>query len=393
MAIPNSEFRIPNFVLTVPSYQSPAEPGILERPNLKGNVMKQAIGIVLLVAVYGCSAGEPPEPPFAGDWEIWGSGTTASLRGLHVVDTEAAWASGSGGTVLRSLDGGLHWEVLTIPGAEDLDFRDVHAWDRNRALVLSAGLPARAYRTDDGGQTWRLTYNNETPGVFFNSMAFWDASRGIAVGDPINGRFLLISTDDGGESWTELPWESRPEALEGEANFAASGRCLAVYGPDRVWFGTGGSSARVFQSDDAGASWRVAATPLRSGLPSQGVFSVHILDERRGIAVGGDYLDEANPTASAAVTSDGGRTWEAATVLPSGFRECVVGASVSDPGVVISVGPTGTDVSEDGGVTWRAIAGGRFHTVHFVEARGVAVGVDGLAGLWLPPGAEGHRFD
>ncbi len=350
--------------------------------------MKQVVGVALMVAVLGCSAGEAPAPPFAGSWDIWSSGTTASLRGLYVVDAEVVWACGSGGTFLRSLDGGLHWEFGTIPGAEHLDLRDVHAWDRDRALVLSAGLPARTYSTDDGGQTWRMTYNNETPGVFFNGMAFWDGSHGIAVGDPIDGRFLLISTTDGGESWTELPWESRPEALEGEANFAASGRCLTVYGSGRVWFGTGGPAARVFRSDDGGSSWRVTATPLRSGQPSQGVFSVHILDERRGIAVGGDYLDEANATASAAVTSDGGETWVAATTLPTGFRECVVGVSSSNSDVVMTVGPMGTDISQDGGVTWRPVGEGRFHTVHFSDdgTAGVAVGVDGLTGLWVPAG-------
>jgi len=348
--------------------------------------MRWSFVFVVLAATVGC-AEDDPSIPFTGHWVVSGSGTTASLRGLHIVDADVAWASGSGGTFLRTVDGGGDWKIGSVPGAEALDFRDVYAWDRNRALVLSAGLPARVYRTDDSGETWRLTYDNETPGVFFNAVSFWDPERGIAVGDPIDGRFLLIRTGDGGRTWDELPLESRPEALEGEANFAASGTCMTVSGSDTVWFGTGGPAARVFRSTDAGSSWTVAETPIRSGQSSQGVFSVFFADEQRGVAVGGDYLDEPNSTATAAVTVDGGATWTTAETPPSGFRECVVAVSYATPRVLIAVGPSGTDLSENGGLTWKPIAEGHFHSVGFSAdgATGIAVGMDGLDGTWRFP--------
>ena len=279
--------------------------------------MKKVLVLFLVAISVGCAVADPPQAPFAGSWEIRGSGTTASLRGLHVVDGAVAWASGSGGTVLRSVDGGEHWELGVVPGAEHLDFRDVFAWDRDRALVLSAGLPAMIYRTDDGGKTWRPTYTNETPGVFFNAIAFWDALHGIAVGDPIDGRFLLITTDDGGTTWNELPRGSRPEALEGEANFAASGTCLTTRGTKLAWFGTGGPAARVFRTSDGGAYWNVASTPLPSGQPSQGVFSVYFLGERRGVAVGGDYLDEVKFARTAAARARAGAASPSSTSRPT----------------------------------------------------------------------------
>jgi len=348
--------------------------------------MRWSFVFIVLAASLGC-AGDDPSMPFAGSWLVRGSGTTATLRGLHVVDAEVAWASGSGGTFLRTVDGADTWEIGTVAGAEELDFRDVHAWDQDNALVLSAGLPARIYRTGDGGRTWLLVYNNESPGVFFNAVSFWDDRRGIAVGDPMDGRFLLIQTGDGGRTWDELPFESRPEALEGEANFAASGTCMSVSGADTVWFGAGGPAARVFRSTDAGSSWTVAETPIRSGLPSQGVFSLYFANQRRGIAVGGDYLDELNPTATAAVTLDGGVTWTAVDTPPSGFRECVVAVSDATPRVLIAVGPSGTDLSEDGGLTWRPFAERHFHSVGFSAdgATGIAVGMDGLDGTWRFP--------
>lgn len=321
---------------------------------------------------------------FFGGWEIRSSGTEASLRGLSVVDGDVAWASGSGGTFLRTVDGGRSWQAATVPGAEDLDFRDVYAWDRKRALLLSAGLPAMIYRTVDAGATWNVTYSNRTPGVFFNAMEFSNGSDGVAVSDPVDGRFLLIFTADAGETWRELPWENRPAALEGEAGFAASGSCLAVQGDGAIWFGTGGPAARVHRSRDWGATWEVADTPLRFGESSQGVFSLHFGSALEGCAVGGDYRDEANPAGSAAITHDGGATWVAVGAAPSGFRECVVTVSELEPRTLISVGPSGTDISEDGGKSWRMVGSEGFHTVAFSPdgSTGIAVGADGAVARW-----------
>ena len=174
---------------------------------------------------------------------------------------------------------------MTIAGAAELDFRDIEAFDGDTAVVFSAGLPAVAYKTTDGGSTWTRTYYNTTPGVFFDAMAFWDERHGIAFSDPIHGRFLIITTADGGSTWTELDPERRPAAFEGEAGFAASGSCLSVVGDRHAWIATGGTHARVLRSTDRGLSWEVAATPLISGKPSTGIFSIAFRDALHGVAV------------------------------------------------------------------------------------------------------------
>lgn len=48
-------------------------------------------------------------------WELQKSGTTANFRGIHAVSRSIAWASGSEGTVLRTVDGGQHWLKCAIP--------------------------------------------------------------------------------------------------------------------------------------------------------------------------------------------------------------------------------------------------------------------------------------
>jgi photosystem II stability/assembly factor-like uncharacterized protein/thioredoxin-related protein len=327
----------------------------------------------------------PRSSAFAsGEWQAISSPTQAGLRGLCVCG-DAAWASGGSGTFLHTIDHGRSWQAGTVAGAEALDFRDVHCWDQERAILLSAGSPAAIYKTEDGGTTWRRTFFDDSPQIFFNGMAYWDDSNGIAVGDPIDGKFVVITTVDGGESWRALPPENLPPALAGEANFAASGTCLAVYGTDMVWFGTGGPTARVFRSTDHGATWSVAETPLRSGESSQGVFSLYFSDDQNGIAVGGDFQDIGNPLDNAALTSDGGATWSVAPAPPAGFRECVVPVSRQTPWLLMAVGPSGADVSFDHGRTWNAAGALALHAAAFTTdgSRGWAVGAGGQVATWM----------
>ena len=61
-------------------------------------------------------------------------------------------------------------------------------------------------------------------------MDFWpDGEHGIAFGDPIDGRMTLIKTDDGGNTWHDVPFEERPEVPDGVHAFAASGTCLRTH--------------------------------------------------------------------------------------------------------------------------------------------------------------------
>lgn len=97
----------------------------------------------------------------SGPWEMQQSGTTANLRGIHAVGGGVAWASGANGTVLRTEDSGYMWQSCAMPpGAENLDFRGIWAWDANTAIVMSSGPgdQSRLYKTTDGCSHWMLLY-------------------------------------------------------------------------------------------------------------------------------------------------------------------------------------------------------------------------------------------
>jgi photosystem II stability/assembly factor-like uncharacterized protein len=124
------------------------------------------------------------------------------LRGIDSVDGRVAWASGAGGTVLKTIDGGTHWEKCAVPDEDKdgttLDFRGVQAWDAKTAIVMASGPgeKSRLYKTTDGCRTWMLLFANpDAPNGFFDS--FWlNGSRGILLGDPVREQFasLLLRT-------------------------------------------------------------------------------------------------------------------------------------------------------------------------------------------------------
>jgi len=317
--------------------------------------------------------------PFGlAQWEQQNSGSDAQLRGLSVVSSKIAWASGTKGTVLLTVDSGKHWEKVGVAGAEGLDFRDIQAFDEKNAFVLSAGPgeQSRIYRTSDRGRHWQLQFTNKEPKAFYDCFAFWDKVHGIALSDSVEGKFPLLSTSDG-KSWSSLKPRQLPAAMPNEGAFAASGTCVATFGKNDAWFVTGGPGARVFHSSDRGKAWTAAETPLQSGAASQGIFSVAFWSRQSGVVVGGDYKDPGNKNKNAAFTSDGGKTWELATKSPAGYRSAVAVIPGASP-VLIAVGTSGSDFSLDAGKTWEPIDSLEYNAVSFAAANaGWAVGPNG----------------
>jgi len=303
-------------------------------------------------------------------WTGQTSGVTARLRGVSAVSEKVAWASGSGSTVLRTVDGGQSWQKLKVTD-ETLDFRDVDAIDAQTAYILSIGNgPAsRIYKTTDAGKTWKLQFKNDDEKAFLDAMSFWDANHGIAFGDSINKQFYILTTADGGNTWSRVPTENLPPAQENEGAFAASGTNIARFGKSHAWIGTGAAAkSRVLHTADGGRTWQVTDTPLASG-SSSGIFSIAFRDAKHGIVAGGDYRKESEAVNNLAITNDGGVTWTLVKGL-SGFRSVVT--YVPGTKTLIAIGPSGGDYSTDDGRTWTTINGPGFDTFSF--ARGKQVG-------------------
>ena len=329
--------------------------------------------IVLLAISMAFSASNQPH---AAQWVQQSIDTTADFRGLSAVSKDVAWVSGTKGTVGRTIDGGKNWEVITIPGAEKLDFRDIEAFNDSIAYVLSIGPGenSRIYKTLDGGKNWKLQFTNSDKDAFYDAIAFWDENHGIAMSDPVKGYYRLITTDDGGNTWKPLPTTNMPPALPNEGAFAASGTCLITQGKNDAWFVTGGAKvARVFHSKDRSQSWTATETPILAGKDSAGIFSIAFKDSNIGIIAGGDYQKPNETDRTAAITTDGGKTWKLIeNKLP--FRS---GVACSE-GRWITVGTSGSNISTDEGTTWKPLDQANYNTINFTKSgEGWAAGPKG----------------
>ncbi len=278
---------------------------------------------------------------------------TDMFRGLSVVDDSVVWASGKNGVVLNSVNGGRTWVYVNVKGFEKLDFRSLYAMNARKAVIANAGSPAYIMRTKDGGGSWDVAYTNGDTNAFIDGIDFWNEQDGIAYGDALNGRMLLLKTSDGGKTWREMKKQSRPMLEQGEASFAASGTGIRCYGKYQVIISTGGKVSRLFVSNDRGETWTDYKPPVMQGENSAGIFSLAFASEADGMIVGGDYLKNTVAENHAFYTRDGGKTWSKPGTTPGGQRECV---EYIGPGVLVASGVTGMDVSHDGGASWMAVA-------------------------------------
>ena len=339
----------------------------------------------------------------ASPWVMQESGTKAGLRGVYSVDGKIAWASGTGGTVLKTIDGGEHWQKCAVPDADKdgstLDFRGVQAWDANSAIVMSSGKGdlSRLYKTADGCHTWKLVLKNPDKDGFWDAVKFREG-HGTVLGDPVNGEFEFWSSLDAGDSWVKGPvmlngtltglmrhWRTP----KNEGVFAASNSAL-FFDMRQIIFVTGGpNGSRLLLAEylgsvgGGGAGGSVATLPLAAGSESTGAFSIASSDWNRWVVVGGDYRRPDDASGTAAYSGNPGDRWHPSTTMPHGYRSSV--AWSEDLKAWITAGTNGSDISRDDGKTWQPLDDGNWNALSLP----FVVGPNGrIARLSMPANVE-----
>ena len=314
--------------------------------------------LLLVVATFVNGQGHSPVI------EMLTSGTNTSLRGLSVVNDNVVWVSGSNGTVGRTTNAGKNWKWFTVKGFEKKEFRDIEAFDGATAVIMAVGEPAYILKTNDGGESWRVVYENKNKGMFLDAMEFWNEQSGIVIGDPVDGRFFIARTFDGGSVWNDIPLENRPSADSGEACFAASGTNIRALDRDEAVFVSGGAKSRMFTRNSK------IELPIIQGTESTGANSISVYDDnkrkggKRMIVVGGDFKIDSSSTRNCVLTTDHGKSWYAPKIPPHGYRSCVEFLSKQD---ILTCGLNGVDYSFDSGKTFNLISHEGFHVCRIAK--------------------------
>ncbi len=287
--------------------------------------------------------------------------TNTNIRGLSVVNNKVVWVSGSNGWTGQSSNGGKNWTMTQVKGFEKADFRMLYAFNERKAIIANSGSPAHILITQDGGLNWDMVYRNYDSAAFFDGMDFWNAHDGIIYGDAIEGKMLLLRTNDGGLHWQELPDSSRPVMIKNEASFAASGTGIRCVEQQKIILATGGSQSRLFISNNQGTAWDTFSTPMMQGRNSTGTFSVAYKKPNHLIIVGGDFLKDTSKINHVFYSTDGGQQWLRPDVPTGGYRECVEYVNTK---TILATGPFGTDISSDGGKNWTSLSDEKlFHVI------------------------------
>ncbi|HVZ25965.1 MAG TPA: YCF48-related protein [Sediminibacterium sp.] len=312
--------------------------------------------VLLSIILFCCLSNLPAQTNI----RICTSGTHSSLRGLHVVSEDIVWASGSNGYVARTTNGGLSFTWMQVKGYEKRDFRDIMAWDSLHALILAVDQPGILLETTDGGKTWDKVWEDQTPGIFMDAMAF-AGSSGFVIGDPIGGRAYLLYSNDSGHHWQKADSSFCPALEAGEAFFASSGTNLVLLGQGQkkqACFVSGGTVSAIYLPGNQTRK----LLPLQQGGTSTGANSI-AYNPRTGrvVVVGGDFSRDSliNGNCALAIIQQG-RIGELRNprVPPHGYRSAV--CWVNDKRL-ICCGTSGIDISEDRGNSWTLVFRQSFH--------------------------------
>ena len=247
-----------------------------------------------------------------------------------MLNDSTVWFASNHGVYGFTNDNGNTWHIDSIKiDSVYPEFRSIAALNDSTILLLCIGSPAYLFKTTNSGKKWRVVYFNKRKDIFFDSMKFKNSKEGIAISDPIDGCYQIIKTRDGGESWKQVDCSNIPKAVEGEACFAASNTCIAVF-ENNVWYATGGKNARVFYSNDFGEHFITYHTPIIKGETMTGIYSIDFCNKNFGVISGGNYDKTESSITSIAITNNGGKTWkEVKTEIPF-FGSCVQISSVKN---------------------------------------------------------------
>jgi photosystem II stability/assembly factor-like uncharacterized protein len=334
----------------------------LRKTILKAKVMKKILLSLIMTSSFMVNA------------QFWTEKATGfptparSLNSISIVDASVIWANAFDNSVpatpdftikefTRSIDGGNTWTSGTInlgANSTDMGSSSITAVSASTAWIsVSPGATNTGgiWKTIDGGTNW-----TKQPTALFNSVDsypnfvyFWNATDGIAQGDPESNEFEIYTTTDGGTTWVRVPAGNIPDPspIGGEFGYF---NLYSVSG-NTIWFGT--DQGRIFKSSDKGLTWTVNINPTPS--LDFGLDRFTFSDENKGLLM-------LYNSVTLYKTTDGGANWALVPETGQLFNTNI--AYIPGTSKVVSsayANPLGSSYSLDDGLNWNTIDSGVFH--------------------------------
>ena len=128
--------------------------------------------------------------------------STNTLLGISFADTSVGYACGDGGLIIKTIDGGSNWSLLSTGIVQNL-------WDikvipkSNGKKVIAVGEDNTVIKSMDGGVTWKSQVIPFLAGSFVFGIQCLDSLNYFACGGDY-GTFsgAVLRTKDGGATWT-----------------------------------------------------------------------------------------------------------------------------------------------------------------------------------------------
>ena len=194
---------------------------------------------------------------------------------------------------------------------------------RDASPTCSASAPGRRRASSRPGTGARAGTSSSGTATRRRSSTRWRSGTSatvIAVSDSVEGRFVILPTQDAGRALDACSRRGLARALPNEGAFAASGTNVAVLGPDLAWFAT--TAGRVLRTRRPRPHLERGDDTAPRGPDAPGSSRSRSATPRTGWWSGATTRRKAEANDNAALSDDGGVSWKRAVGL-SGFRSVV----------------------------------------------------------------------
>lgn len=285
------------------------------------------------VAFYadGRNIGFDSTAPYSMTW----SNVLVGSYAITAVATDSQFAESTSAPVHVNVTGNLgNWQlqVPQIIGTSGDNLQDVAMVSAAEGWAVSGS--GAIYHTTDGGHNWNLQQSHTTQQL--NAISFFDAQRGVAVGN------APVYTTDGGQTWQN-----------------GTGMLGTFYAVDLVDANTAfaaGGGGIVMKSTDGGHNWTILSTPIISG---NNLTGIDFVDASTGWAVGANGMVIS--------TTNGGANW---TIRNTGASAFFSGASFVNANEGWVAGGNVVMHTTNGGQSWaqQTVPGNTWiYDLHFIN--------------------------